>query len=286
MNKKLSKLDILKLLPLRLQENCLIGIANPKNYDTIKPIFIEHKNKWTGNPFDFYPETKSIVVLIHFSPVAKDYRVEKYILLLGKNVFKRHGVKNHLLNKRNRADASRLLGVSWGSAVKTYDRIFLLKDAAFFAGLGQFGKNSLLINYKFGSDFKIQVLLVNQEMVFDTVLKPTRYPGCINCNECIKICPSGAINSTYRLNYKHCYLCYCYRCYQQNKLPEFVKVTKIPKRTDYYNVKDVHSDSRLVAFKNICRACQAFCPLNKQHYKNASLKLHTNFMLKGLSDLD
>jgi len=58
------------------------------------------------------------------------------------------------------------------------------------AGLGFFGKNSMLINPSRGSFFFIASLMTNLE------LPPTpkkRMPNCGNCTKCVDVCPTGAI---------------------------------------------------------------------------------------------
>jgi epoxyqueuosine reductase len=63
------------------------------------------------------------------------------------------------------------------------------RDYARLAGLGWFGKNTMLINSQRGSWFFIGLLLTTVE------LEPSRpaMGGCGTCQECIKACPTGAI---------------------------------------------------------------------------------------------
>lgn len=260
----LTKYDILKLLPSRLQKTCLVGVADPKYYDNFKPIFIEYKDKWSGCPADFFNNTKAIIVLIHFTPVAFDYRVEKYIISLSKNLFKKYNIRSHLLTS---ADESRLLGVEWGLAAGRYKKLFLLKEAAYYAGLGQFGRNSLLINNKFGSDFKIQALLIDKKIFFDKPLKPTRYQGCLDCEECIRMCPSLAIKGFAKIDPKR-----CVKLYRHEK-PNSTIVSRVPYKYNYYLARQIHTNQKLAFFKKICRACQAFCIANDRHYKKINIHL-------------
>lgn len=62
--------------------------------------------------------------------------------------------------------------------------------AAFLAGLGQFGKNGLLINPEYGSYVFIG------EVVTDLVLQPDApmtQSQCMGCGKCLQACPRGAL---------------------------------------------------------------------------------------------
>lgn len=69
------------------------------------------------------------------------------------------------------------------------------------AGLGWQGKNSLLINPKFGSYIFLAVILVDIELKPD---KPFLYDYCGKCNKCIKSCPTGAILENRTIDAKKC----------------------------------------------------------------------------------
>lgn len=66
------------------------------------------------------------------------------------------------------------------------------RDLAFRAGLGWFGKNSMLISRKEGSYFLIGSLLLNQKLPL-TIL-PVDSDHCGQCTACADACPTEAIN--------------------------------------------------------------------------------------------
>jgi len=65
----------------------------------------------------------------------------------------------------------------------------LERDFAHQAGIGWFGKNTMLIDSKRGSWFFIGLLLLSEEFEAD---RPTN-GGCGTCRACIDACPTGAL---------------------------------------------------------------------------------------------
>ncbi|MDP4189459.1 MAG: epoxyqueuosine reductase, partial [Bacteroidota bacterium] len=66
-----------------------------------------------------------------------------------------------------------------------------LKHAAYYAGLGVMGRNTLLCNPDLGNMLKLGAVLANVELEADPVID---YNFCSdNCNLCIQSCPSGAL---------------------------------------------------------------------------------------------
>jgi len=60
------------------------------------------------------------------------------------------------------------------------------------AGLGWIGRNNLLVNEKFGSQFRLVSILTNLPLKIDKPLKKT----CNKCTFCVRICPAKAIKES------------------------------------------------------------------------------------------
>jgi epoxyqueuosine reductase len=79
----------------------------------------------------------------------------------------------------------------------------LERDYAQMAGLGWFGKNTLLIDSKRGSYFFIGMLLTSIPLVADGPAAG----GCGTCHKCVEACPTGAIifaNDHWQVNARNC----------------------------------------------------------------------------------
>lgn len=69
------------------------------------------------------------------------------------------------------------------------------------AGLGWFGKNSLLLNKEIGSFFFIGILVLNIVLEYDN---PFTEDYCGNCRLCIDSCPTQAINNNRTIDARRC----------------------------------------------------------------------------------
>ncbi|MCW3098634.1 MAG: putative iron-sulfur cluster binding protein [Chthonomonadaceae bacterium] len=76
----------------------------------------------------------------------------------------------------------------------------LEREVAQRAGLGWFGKNTLLINTRRGSYFFLGEIVTNVALEFDVPAQG----GCGTCTRCLDACPTGAILEPYKVDSRRC----------------------------------------------------------------------------------
>jgi len=82
------------------------------------------------------------------------------------------------------------------------------KRIGYLSGLGWMGRNNLLVNREFGSQFRLTTVLTDMPLKID---EPTK-EDCGNCHLCRDVCPVGAIKENWK-DFDHL------RCFE--KLKEF-----------------------------------------------------------------
>lgn len=114
----------------------------------------------------------------------------------------------------------------------------LEKAWAMRAGLGWQGKHSIVINNRLGSFFFLGVVLTNLELEYDHPAEDS----CGTCNECIKACPTGAINSNRTIDARKC-----------------IAYLTIDNKTSIAAGDIDKMEGRIVG----CDRCQEVCPWNR-----------------------
>lgn len=79
------------------------------------------------------------------------------------------------------------------------------KTLAVRAGLGWIGRQSLVVNPKFGTMMLLGELIINEAV--DAYSEPMRNVGCGSCRACVESCPNGAILDNRLIDTRRCISC-------------------------------------------------------------------------------
>lgn len=79
------------------------------------------------------------------------------------------------------------------------------KTLAVRAGLGWIGRQSLVVNPKFGTMMLLGELIINEDV--DAYSEPMRNVGCGSCRACVESCPNGAILDNRLIDTRRCISC-------------------------------------------------------------------------------
>lgn len=159
-------------LPLRLDPNRLL-----ENAQTIICLGVNYFN--SSSPlYNKSPSSKYISIYA----VNRDYH--KVIKKMLKNLWKRIKEKENTANARFFVDSGPIM-----------EKYFAQK-----AGIGWYGKNSLLINKVYGPWLFLGILMTDLKLTLD---EP--HPNlCYHCEKCISACPNNAIVSPYIVDCNRC----------------------------------------------------------------------------------
>lgn len=213
-----------------------------------------------------YPECRSALVFL-FSYAEDKYALEQEELgeaKIASYVTSFEGLDYHFVIRERLEKISQQLKLKYPD-LKTKPSLDVLpvleRDLALRAGLGWFGKNSMMINRSAGSFTMIGALLLNQEIDIET--KSVETDHCGQCRACADACPTLAIDlETRTLKADLCVATYTIEIFKDAKPPE-----------GYQDMAEIYG----------CDICQDVCPWNKrwlrQRLKRGALKA---FDWKGL----
>ncbi|MGH9302092.1 MAG: tRNA epoxyqueuosine(34) reductase QueG [Acidimicrobiales bacterium] len=97
--------------------------------------------------------------------------------------------------------AEELVASGWSAVVRVDDNALVDKEAAVQAGLGWYGKNTLVLLPGAGSYFVLGSVITDAPLPFSTV--PVN-DGCGRCTRCMSACPTGALVAPGVLDARKC----------------------------------------------------------------------------------
>jgi epoxyqueuosine reductase len=160
-------------------------------------------------PTDIYPDTKSVVVIARRFPegpflskspipytVTNDTIINEVVRITC-NICNRLELEGDIIAVPVPGDPYEY----WDEEKHEGRGILSLSHAGYMAGLGVFGKNSLLTNATFGNRIVLGAALLNIEIEPDDLADYDFCPP--DCRVCIKSCPAGALDGK-TVNQKLC----------------------------------------------------------------------------------
>jgi len=215
----------------------LVGIVSTESIDAIPRHWIGWEvQAYTKKSQDYMEGSKSIVVLGYH---AWDDVFEIAI--------SRGNTYEYPAYQRMRLYARRVLRFiqSLGHKAIVYPYLRSHKRMAQLSGLGNFGKNSLIINPIYGPWFRLQSILTDAELVPDN---PFEENPCGECEKCIEACPVGAL-TPYKIDPDKCILG-MYDSIRDDPRFQSLLDEHMPRLTEH---------SRLM-----CMTCQKACPFGRE----------------------
>ncbi len=206
------------------------------------------------NPYLIFPEVKSIIVVL-FPYLSHHETLENTHHVVSRSSW---GVDYHLVIKDKLKDIETLLKNQYQSesVVLCDNHPLHERHLAYLAGLGQYGKNTLLINPRYGSYFFIGLILTDLELSEENNEIRIDEDICQNCNRCLKACPTGAISEKRILNASQCM---SYLTQSKAEIPEEFL-------------------SKFTKFSFGCDFCQTACVYNS----NVNIPVLDEFKPKGI----
>jgi len=215
----------------------LVGVISAKTLDDVPSHYIAHRDyeTWTKKTTDYLEDAKSVIIL--------GTRVWDDLHDLVIRVQDHHEYPDEW---RGRLYARRLVRYLNREGYKTVLEADLLskKRMAELAGLGHYGKNSLIINPIFGPWVRYRSIVTDAPLAPDN---ETCVDLCGECDECVKACPVGAL-TPYVVDPDRCLL----------GMPMEERVSE--------EFRDVYTEHSPLVTENtwrMCQACQRACPIGR-----------------------
>lgn len=206
-----------------LLKDYTFGVVAIDKYLQYKEIPNEHYYR--------YPWMKSAIVFI-FNFSNEKIKYDRY--QVARFSF---GIDYHIVVKEKLESIAKMLGLV-NYHVMTDISFLDEKLLAYLAGIGNYGRNNLIINNKWGTNFAIGEIITDKIFTYST---PINKDPCIDCSLCLRACPTKAIT-------EH----------------GFTKTKCISYLTQYIS-DDFPLYDKVLRLAVGCDICQDVCPHNKKY---------------------
>ncbi|MFA9424096.1 MAG: tRNA epoxyqueuosine(34) reductase QueG, partial [Sedimentibacter sp.] len=228
----------------------VVGVTTTLNYSYLYSTLIERARKGYNSEFEekdinkrldvrnVFPQCKSIIAIgISYAPGYKKQISSKDGLLsvvsFGEDYHVK--IKNILIKLAN--EIEKHMEFNYVACVDTTP--LLDREICKNAGIGQYGKNTMLINDNYGSFIYIGYLLTDIEIAKNKLEETIDI--CNGCEICVKSCPNNAILKNGGINSKRC-------------------VSYLTQTKNYIPIQFRHNMGNQIYG---CDVCQLTCPKNK-----------------------
>lgn len=188
-------------LTLRLKQHAFANGIDLIGITSAKPFIIERKKEPFIDPKDFLSDAKAIIVTgFHINESSRKNSVKSNTPTGRYNAY---DVKAFMPMEEHHIRVIGNFLESEGYIVKT-NKNYKIPDkmSAVRAGLGKYGKNSLVITKQFGSFIMFVTMVTNAPLEYEEF--SANEIDCGKCEICIKSCPTGAIYAPMKVNRDLC----------------------------------------------------------------------------------
>jgi epoxyqueuosine reductase QueG len=213
----------------------LVGIVSAEEYDAYEGHYIGHRQykcntKKTG---DYMEGAKSLIIL--------GVQVWDSLFDMVIKVGEEHEYPDEWRGRYYARRMMRHLG-KLGYRTELEPELLSKKRMAHMAGLGSFGKQTLIVNPEFGPWIRLRSILTDAQLV---PTGPVVADQCADCDECIEACPTGAL-SPYKVDPDKCLLG---MTWEARNSPEL------------HDIYMEHSPDLTENTWLMCNTCQKACPI-------------------------
>ena len=251
----LSTADVDKLV--KMENLVAFSISKP----TLDTDYLSYYRKWINNNFNAKMNWMENNIEVR-TDLTKRFPWAKTVIIVADNYY---------LEKQRKIDTLKISRYAWGDdyhkvlekklkrileSLKNIDKSITGKvyvdtgpilEKAFAAdsGLGWMGKNSCIIVPDYGSFCFLGILIINKEVESEKKIVKSQ---CGSCEDCIKACPTGALEKPYVLNANNC-----------------ISYFSIEKKEDFTKQEADWLQDWLYG----CDICLSACPWNKKWAKTS-----------------